>query len=159
MPTPVPRHVVEGFYQALIAACARRDLDQLVPYLHNDVKWTINGPVAVLTFSGTRSGPAAVLDLVQRVAPRVVRITAFKRDELLVDGDRAAAFARLTGVLAATSATISYRLAQFMRFHAGQVIEFRAIIDSFDATEQVLGRPIELLPDIRREPPGHLVAV
>ena len=161
MSAPVLRHVVEAFYQALESACAQRDLAKIAPFLHKDVEWTINGPVDVLTFCGTRYGRAAVLDLIARVAPTTVRIKAFKRDELLVDGDRAAALIRLTGMHTGTGAIISYRLAQFMRFCDNQVVEFRAIIDSFDAAEQVLGRPIELTPGAQRgeDAQGDIVTV
>src|SRR4051794_24880611 len=102
MPAPVSRHTIETFYQALAWACAQHDPTRILPFLHKDVEWTINGPVDVLTFCGTWRGPSAVLDLIGRVVPRVVRVKAFNRDELLVDGVRAAALIRLTGVLTGT---------------------------------------------------------
>ena len=37
---------------------------------------------------------------------------------------------------------ISYRIAQFFRFHDQKVVEYVSLIDSFDAAEQVLGRPL-----------------
>jgi hypothetical protein len=37
---------------------------------------------------------------------------------------------------------ISYRIAQFVQFRSGKVIEYVSIIDSFDAVEQVLGHPL-----------------
>jgi ketosteroid isomerase-like protein len=144
MSAPIPRYVVETFYQALVAACAMRDLARIAPFLHDDVEWTINGPVDVLAFCGVRRGKAAVLDLIARVVPAVYRVTNFVREELLVDGERAAALVRVTGIQRGTGASISYRVAQFMRFRDGQVAEFLAVIDSFDAAEQVLGRPIEV---------------
>jgi ketosteroid isomerase-like protein len=144
VPIPVPRHVVTKFYEALVAACSTRDLEGIAPYLHDEVVWTINGPVGVLTFCGTRHGKSAVLDLIARAVPAVLRIRDLEREELLVDGDRAAAFIRVNGEQRGTGVTISYRIAQFVRFRLDQVIQFRAVIDSFDAAEQVLGRPIEL---------------
>ena len=50
MTEPVPRAVVEAFYQAL-AAC---DMDTLAGYLDDDVVWTISGPIDVLPFCGQR---------------------------------------------------------------------------------------------------------
>jgi ketosteroid isomerase-like protein len=37
---------------------------------------------------------------------------------------------------------ISYRLAHFMRFRDGKVVENLSLLDSFDAVEQVLGHPL-----------------
>ena len=39
---------------------------------------------------------------------------------------------------------ISYRVANFVRFRDGKIVENLSLIDSFDAVEQVLGRPIEV---------------
>ena len=39
---------------------------------------------------------------------------------------------------------ISYRLAHFMRFRNGKVVENISLIDSFDAVEQVLGHPLNV---------------
>jgi ketosteroid isomerase-like protein len=132
------------FYQAFVAACSTHDLERIAPFLHDDVEWIIAGPVEVLTFCGTRRGKAAVLDLIARVAPAVFHIRDFVREELLVDGNRVAALIRVAGVQRGTGAAISYRIAQFMRFNLHQVVQFRAVIDSFDAAEQVLGRPIDV---------------
>ena len=144
MAIPIPRHVVVEFYQAFVAACSTHDLERIAPFLHDDVEWIIAGPVEVLTFCGTRRGKAAVLDLIARVAPAVFHIRDFVREELLVDGNRVAALIRVAGVQRGTGAAISYRIAQFMRFNLHQVVQFRAVIDSFDAAEQVLGRPIDV---------------
>jgi ketosteroid isomerase-like protein len=63
---------------------------------------------------------------------------------VLIDGDRAATLNRLSGRRPSDGRSISYRVAQFVRFRAGKVIEYCSVIDSFDAAEQVLGRPITL---------------
>jgi ketosteroid isomerase-like protein len=144
---PVSRHVVETFYEAFRAGCAARDLTCIAPYVHNDVEWTISGPVEILPFCGTHRGKQAVLDMIGRVVPRVFQVTGFLREELLVDGDRACALSRIAGEQRETGATISFRLAQFVRFCGGKVINYRSLIDSFDAAEQVLGRHIALAPN------------
>jgi ketosteroid isomerase-like protein len=63
---------------------------------------------------------------------------------MLVDGDRAATLSRLTGRQRATGRIISYRCAQFLQFRDDKVIDFRSLIDSFDAAEQMLGHHIDL---------------
>ena len=60
-------------------------------------------------------------------------------EEILIEGERAATFMRLSAIHAATGRAVSYRCAQFLRFSDGELVEFRAPIDSFDAAEQVLG--------------------
>ncbi|HEY5379206.1 MAG TPA: hypothetical protein VIJ78_06660, partial [Pseudolabrys sp.] len=37
---------------------------------------------------------------------------------------------------------ISYRLAHFLHFRDGKIVENLSLIDSFDAVEQVLGHPL-----------------
>ena len=61
---------------------------------------------------------------------------------MLVDGDRVATLNRLVARRRTDGRVISYRLAHFMRFRDGKVIENLSLIDSFDAVEQVLGHPL-----------------
>jgi ketosteroid isomerase-like protein len=154
MTQPVPRPVVEAFYQAL-ATC---DMATLSHYLDDDVVWTISGPVDILPFCGTRHGKAAVLDLIERKVPAVFRVFSFVHDAMLVDGDRAAVFGKLTATKRDIGHAISYRIAQFLRFRDEKVIEYISIIDSFDAVEQVLGHPLDLREG-HRAGQGDLIAV
>jgi ketosteroid isomerase-like protein len=144
MTSPVSRSVVDAFYKAL----ASRDPARIAPFLDDDVEWMIVGPVDLFEFCGLRRGKAAVIDLYRNVIPGVMQVTRFTTDIVLVDGDRAATLNRLTGVPRGTDRTISYRTANFLRFDNNKVVEFRAIIDSFDAAEQMLGHPIELVPEL-----------
>jgi hypothetical protein len=72
-------------------------------------------------------------------------------EEILIEGERAATFMRLSAIHAATGRAVSYRCAQFLRFSDGELVEFRALIDSFDAAEQVLGHPINTSLDAPME--------
>lgn len=138
MTEPVSRAVVEAFYEAHSA----RDFDRLAGLLADDVTWTISGPVDVLRFCGTHHGRAAVLDMLQRLIPQVYDIVKFEHHALLVEGDRAATLNRLTARHINDGRVISYRLAHFMRFREGQVLENVGLLDSFDAVEQVLGHSL-----------------
>jgi ketosteroid isomerase-like protein len=140
MTAAVPRSVVEAYYQAYAA----RDAAAIAGFLHNDVEWTISGPVDVLPFCGKRYGKAAVLDLIQRLVPEVFTVFSFTPDALLIDGDRVATLNRLAATRTADNRVIRYRLAHFTRFHDGKVIENLSLLDSFDAVEQILGRQIEV---------------
>lgn len=158
MTTPVPRSTVRAFFQAF----ASKDPAKLAPFLHDDVVWAIAGPVELISYAGVRRGPAAVLDLFGRIAPAALRLTGFEPEAMLVDGDRAAMLARVTGVVPETGRVISYRATQFLRFVDDKVIDYRSVIDSFDAAEQFLGHPIDLTasapaPALARR--GGLVAV
>jgi ketosteroid isomerase-like protein len=153
MANPVPRSVVEAFYKAYAA----RDADRVAEFLDDDVEWTISGPVDVLPFCGTRHGKAAVLDLIERKVPAVFRVFSFVADAMLVDGDRVATLNRLSA-RSSDGRVISYRLAHFMRFRDGKVVENISLIDSFDAVEQVLGYPLAV-HDGHPAGEGNLVTV
>jgi ketosteroid isomerase-like protein len=131
----VPRAVVEAFYKAYAA----RDIERVAPFLDDGVSWTTSGPVDVLHFCGVRRGKAAVLDMMRRQVAEVFDIYSFVTDTMLIEGDRVATFNRLSARMGDEGRVISYRLAHFMRFRDGKVIENISLIDSFDAAEQVLG--------------------
>lgn len=154
MTEAVPRSVVEAFYKVY----AVRDVAKIAPYLHDDVKWTVSGPVDLLPFCGTRHGSAAVVELIDRVVPEVLKVFSFLTEAMLIDGDRVATLNRLAARRADDGRVISYRVAHFMRFGDGKVTENLSFIDSFDAVQQMLGHPLaphETLPTVA----GDLVAV
>jgi ketosteroid isomerase-like protein len=154
MSNVISRAVVEGFYKALGA----RDMKTLARYLDDDVVWTISGPVDILPFCGQRRGKSVVLNLLVRDIPTLLAGRRFAPNAMLVDGDRAAVLGKLTAVKRDGGRSISYRIAQFMRFEAEKVVEYTSIIDSFDAVEQMLGHPIAV-QDGRQADTGTLIAV
>lgn len=131
----VSREVAEAFFKVY----AVRDVVRVAPFLKDDVLWTISGPVDLLPFCGTRRGKAAVIDLLGRTVPSVLRVFKFTTELLLVDGERVASLNRLSARRTADNRVISYRVAHFMRFADDKVAENFTFIDSFDAVEQVLG--------------------
>lgn len=134
------RSLAEAYFRAF----ASRDPAQFGAYLHDDVSWTISGPVDVIPFCGTHRGKAAVIDIMARRAPKVLRDVKVVRERFLVDGDKGAALTRLTGRLAVDGRTVSYRVANFFRFQDGKLIENVSVMDSFDAAEQVLGHALDI---------------
>jgi ketosteroid isomerase-like protein len=134
----VPRARVEAFYRAY----ATRDVAAIADFIHDDVLWTISGPVDLLPYCGTHRGKEAVLDLIGRQVPQVLRTVNFVADAILVQGDRAAMLSRKSGKRAKDGHSVSYRVANFMRFLDGKVLANLSLIDSFDAVEQVLGRSL-----------------
>ena len=130
----------------------------LAPYLDDEVVWTISGPVDILPFCGQRCGKSVVLKLLNRDIPLLLEKRRMVPHTMLIDGDRAAVFGKLTATRSDVGHAISYRIAQFMRFRGGKAIEYTSIIDSFDAVEQVLGQQLTL-PGGTRPGEGELVTV
>ena len=153
MNNAVPRAVVEAFY----AAYAARDVARIAPFLADDVQWTISGPVDHLRFCGTHRGKAAVLDLIERQVPAVLRTFSFVPDSIVVDGEHVAMLSRQSSKRAVDGRVISYRVANFLRFRNGQVVENLSLLDSFDAVEQVLGHPLDVRSG--RAAPGNRAAL
>ena len=135
MTEPVPRAVVEDFYKAL-AIC---DMQALAPFIDDDVVWTISGPVDILQFCGQHS---VVLQLFDRDIPLLLEKRRLYPESMVIDGDRVAVLGKLSARRRDVGHAISYRIAQFFRFRDKKVVEYVSLIDSFDAAEQVLGRPL-----------------
>ncbi len=132
---PISRAFVDDFFKVYSA----RDPDRLGAFIHDDVVWTVSGPVDVISYCGTHRGKAAVLDLILRLIPSVFSHTQHFQESLLLDGDRVAMLNRRSACRSGDGRIISYRVANFMRFEDGKVIENQSLLDSFDAVEQVLG--------------------
>ncbi len=154
-PKPVSRALAQAFYEAY-ADC---DAAKVEPFLDDDVHWTISGPVELLPYCGTRHGKNAVLHMIRCLVPAVFHVTSFVPDVLLVDGDRVATLNRLSGNRAEDGRAISYRVAQFLRFNDDKVVEYCAVIDSFDAAEQVLGHRLDVGIHRMRSADSDVVAV
>jgi ketosteroid isomerase-like protein len=149
----VSRAVVGAFYKAY----ASHDTASITPLLHDDIEWTISGPVDILRWCGIRRGKPAVIELVDRVFPSIFRVVSVTQALLAVDGDRAATLNRLTTRRCSDDRIISFRLAHFMRFKDDKLISNLSLIDSFDAVEQMLGHPLAV-PEERFDE-ANLVAV
>lgn len=143
MATPVSRDTVQAFLQAF----ASRDPGRIGPFLHDDVRWNIVGPVELIKFCGEWCGKATVLDLFSRIIPGVIKMTGYDPEQVLVDGDRCAVLARMSGIKPDTGRAISYRCTQFVRFKDGKVIDYQSITDTFDAAEQLVGHPFDVGDD------------
>jgi ketosteroid isomerase-like protein len=133
------RPIVEAFYRAT----AQRDVETALSYVDDDVDWLVQGPIDVFAFFGQRHGKAAVRAGWDEIA-RQLNVTGFRVETLLVDRDRAAALIRYCAVVRATDKVMSVRICQFSRFASGKLVEMRAIVDSYDLVEQVMGHPVDV---------------
>ncbi len=73
-----------------------------------------------------------------------MEFTGFEIEQLLVDGDGAAALVRAKGILRETGREFHLLIADFARFRDGKVVEFCALYDGLRAVEQLLGHPLDL---------------
>jgi ketosteroid isomerase-like protein len=149
----VPRSIVDQFCKVY----AVRDADKLAEFLHDDVEWAISGPVEYLQFCGTHTGKADVVDLIRRKIPQVLRTFSFVPESILVDGGKVAMLHRQSSRRALDGRVINYRVANFMRFIDGKIIQNLSLLDTFDAVEQVLGHRLGLGPEPDAE--GDVVAI
>ncbi|HZT24727.1 MAG TPA: nuclear transport factor 2 family protein [Pseudolabrys sp.] len=147
------RQRVEAFYKAY----ATRDPEKVAPYIHDDVEWTVCGPVDYLPFCGTHRGKASILDLIGRRVQAVLRTYSFVPEAILVDGEQVAMLSRQSAWRAADGRAISYRVANYMRFRDGKVLHNLSLIDSFDVVEQVLGHPLPV--PSKHHDDGELIAI
>ena len=134
----VPRSVVDAFYKAY----ATRDADKIAPFIHDDIEWTISGPVDFLPFCGTYRGKSSVLDMIEHKVPAVLRTFRFVPESIVVDGDQVAMLSRQSAKRTRDGCTVRYLVANIMRFRDGKVIENLSLLDSFDAVEQVIGQQL-----------------
>jgi ketosteroid isomerase-like protein len=140
MNTPVPRAVVEQFYQAYDS----RDPERIGAFLDDKVEWDVLGPAALMQVCGQWRGKTAVIERFTRVVPKIIEFKQFERAFLLVDGDESAACGRIVSKHCATGRIISHRVAHFIRYRDNKVISFRSINDTLDAAEQFIGHRIDL---------------
>ncbi|HZT24726.1 MAG TPA: nuclear transport factor 2 family protein [Pseudolabrys sp.] len=151
MADAVTRELAEGFYKAL----ADLNFEALETYLDDNVSWTMRGPVDVLPYCGCHTGKATVLRLLGRDIPALFDKRRLLPHSMLVDGDYVAVFGVLTANRAGSRRKVTCRIAQFIRFAGGKVVAYTSILDSFDAAEQMLGRPLK----VARAGNGHALAV
>ena len=123
---------------------AARDIVKIASYLHDNVEWTIGGPVEYLSFCGTHRGKAAVIDLLKHRIPAVLRTFRFKPESVVVDGNHVAMLHRQSSRRTIDGRVANYRVANFMQFESGKLIKNLSLLDTFDAVEQLLGQRIDI---------------
>ena len=141
MAEPSTRSAVQELY----AAYRRGDRDRVASLIDEDVDWIIYGPVEVFPFTGHRQGKSAALASLAGVA-KDYALDRYDLEAVVVDGDRAAVMSDVAFTQRATGRLLRFRIADFLRFRDGRVVEFREFCDSFDVVAQALGRYLEVEP-------------
>ena len=123
---------------------AARDIVKVASYLHDNVEWTISGPIEYLRFCGTHRGKDAVIDLLKHRIPAVLRTFRFEPESVVVDGNHVAMLHRQSSRRTIDGRVANYRVANFMQFEGGKLIKNLSLLDTFDAVEQLLGQRIHI---------------
>jgi ketosteroid isomerase-like protein len=136
-------HSLWAFSRAVHRAINEGQRGDLEALIDDDVDWAIYGPIDMFPFLGARRGKAAVLEVIRQIADNV-RVHRFDRESIMLGVDSAASMIRYSLTVLDANKPISLRLAHFAQFRAGRLLSIRALVDTFDLVEQVLGRPIHL---------------
>lgn len=127
----------------LYDAYGRRDFERVAALIHDDIDWVIYAPIAVFAFAGPRHGRAAVLAAMAEIAVHF-SLEGYQPEIMIVDGERAALMSNVSYRQRSTGRVLRIRVAGFLRWREGRLIEYREFVDSFDAVEQALGRELQL---------------
>ena len=138
--------LIRRFYDAFYGALAAHRPERFADFLTDDVDWVVLGPVDVFPYCGRHLGKTEVAAIYRKFSG-LFDVVGYAPEYLLADGDTASALIRFTARQQSTGRTISYRLAHFMRFRDGRIAEFRCLLDTLDAAEQVLGHRVDLFAD------------
>lgn len=139
----MPETITHATVESLYGAYERRDLARFADMLHEDIDWVIYAPVALFPFAGPRRGRTAVLEALTAIADSYA-LERHTREIVVVENGRAAVMADVSFRQRATGRTMRFRVANFLRFAGGKVIELREFADTFDIVEQVLGRELDV---------------
>jgi len=137
--TEETREQVKQIYDAY----AKGDAERFASFLNDDLDWVIHAPIEVFSFAGARKGKLAVLEALASIADDY-ELKKYEPQCMIVDGERAAVMSEVGFVQRASGRMLRFRIADFLRLENGKVVEFREFIDTFDVTQQALGRFIDL---------------
>jgi hypothetical protein len=136
-------HPMRGFARAFCDALSMREPVRIASLIHDDIDWTVFGPVELFPFFGHRKGKAAVIAMLGRMS-EVLQLRGCETERFLVEGSNAASMMRLTARDLRSGRTLSLRLALFAQFSGDTLMVLRVVFDTFDVVEQALGRHIDL---------------
>ena len=136
-------HSLWRFSRAFHRALTERQTDHLEAVLDENVDWAVYGPIDMFAFFGTKRGKRAVIDSVREMSS-LMQLERFDRESVMLGEDTAASLIRYSIRSTRSGTPISVRTAHFAQFKTGKLVNMRAIVDTFDLVEQVLGRQIHL---------------
>jgi len=129
-------------YQIYEAFSAGR-LDLLADVFDENVDFMTNAPTEVFPYLGHRVGRAAVIKAMQSVHNEFETLS-FLPIWMVTEKDRAGVILSVHATQKGTGRIVRFFAAHFLRFRQDRILEYRAIMDSLEAVEQVLGREFDL---------------
>lgn len=135
MQTETTRALVRQIYDAY----GRGDPAGFLDVIHDDIDWVIYGPIEVFPFAGPRKGRDAVSATLQSIGA-LYELKRYVPEIVVVDGGRAALLSNVAFLQRVTGRVLTFKIVDFLRFEQDRLVEFRELLDSFDVTQQALGR-------------------
>ncbi|MEX2128717.1 MAG: nuclear transport factor 2 family protein [Xanthobacteraceae bacterium] len=139
MDTEVTRVLAKRLYEVY----SRGNRDEIAALIHDDIDWIIHAPIDVFPFVGPRHGKAAVLKTIEAIGTEY-KLLRYIPEIIIADGDRAAVLSNVAFEKRASGRTLSFRIANFLRFRDGLLVDLREFSDTFDVTQQALGRWLQV---------------
>jgi ketosteroid isomerase-like protein len=129
-------------YQIYEAFSAGR-LELLADVFDENVDFISNAPTEVFPYLGHRVGKTEVIRTLHAVHREFESLT-FLPIWIVTEKDTAGVILSVHATQRATGRVIRFFAAHFLRFRDERIIEYRSIMDSFEAIQQVLGREFDL---------------
>ena len=135
------RERIHEIYSAYAEGRFEYLLDEVVD---DEIEFVSNAPSHAFSYFGRGKGKAALLAAWK--SSRVdYEFLSYLPLLIVADGAEAAAVVVKMHIKAKTTGHVmSLMVADFLRFNAGRIIEFRQFMDSWEATEQWLGKEIDV---------------
>ena len=109
-----------------------------------EVDFVTNAPTDVFPYLGRRRGRAAVLKTLADVYDEFSSLTFLPIWIILSDDNSAGVVLSIQATHRSTGRNLRFFAAHFLRFRDDRIVEYRSIMDSFDAVQQVLGHKLDL---------------
>jgi len=137
--TAALRKRVYDVYEAFSAG----EIDRLAGWLHDDIDFLSNAPTDVFPYLGRRIGKAEVIAALRAVHGEFSALT-FLPIWIVTDSDTAGVLLSVCATRRANDRVVRFFAAHFLRFRDDRIVEYRSILDSLEAVQQVLGREFDL---------------
>ena len=105
-------------------------------------------------FAGRRQGRAAVLQAMCGIAEHYM-LESYKNEIVIVDGDRASVISDVSFTQRATKRILRFRVANFLHFQNGELIESREFSNSFDVVDRRSGASCSASPEMFNPAPSR----
>jgi ketosteroid isomerase-like protein len=121
-------------------------IDLLEDVFDENVDFITNAPAEVFPYLGRRVGRAEVIKTLRSVHDEFHSLT-FLPIWMITERDTAGVILSVAATQRASRRMVRFFAAHFLRFRADRIIEYRSIMDSLQAVQQVLGHELDLSKD------------